>query len=133
MSMKITEYPFPDDPAATGYCVFPAELEDDELVFFHATPAENLEAIVNDGFIPDPAGVSGLQSVSFARRSMMALTHAMTKRGNSPVAYCIFAARYKTLDRKGIKENPSDIHDYTLDPAPEIIGYCIIPATYRHQ
>jgi len=132
--MGIIEYPFPDDPAATGYCVFPAELENDGLVFFHATREENREAIMKEGFkIPDPTGVSGLPSVSFARQSMAALTHAMNKRGNSPVAYCILAVRYKTLDRKGIKENPSDIHDYTLDPAPEIIGYCIVPATYRHQ
>jgi hypothetical protein len=44
--MEIVEYPFPDEPAATGYCVFPTALEDEELVLFHATLAANLEAII---------------------------------------------------------------------------------------
>ena len=41
--------------------------------------------------------------------------------------------RYEKLDRLGIIVNTSDIHDYTLEPLPEIIGYCIIPATYVHR
>ena len=44
--MEIVEYAFPDEPAATGYCVFPTALEDEELVLFHATLAANLEAII---------------------------------------------------------------------------------------
>jgi hypothetical protein len=43
--MDPEEYPFPDEPAKTGYCVFPAALENEELVLFHATPAANLESI----------------------------------------------------------------------------------------
>jgi hypothetical protein len=132
--MEIVEYPFPGEPAATGYCVFPAALEDDELVLFHATPAENLESIIKHGFrIPDPTGNSGLQSVSFAKRSVAALIHAMTMRAKRPGAYCILAVRYGTLDRRGLRLNVSDIHDYNLDPAPEIIGYCMVPAIYKHM
>lgn len=131
--MKIMEYPFPDEPAATGYCVFPAELEDDELVLFHATPAENLEAITKDGFrIPDAEGKNGLPSVSFAKRSVAALTHAMNKRAGQPGAYGILAVRYKTLSREGLQINLCDVHDYTLDPAPEIIGFCMVPVSYAH-
>lgn len=131
--MAIAKYPFPDDPAATGFCVFPPALEDDELVLFHATPAENFEAIEKDGFrIPDPAGKSGLSSVSFAKRSSMALTHAMTMRKKQPGAYYILAVRYQTLNRQGLKVNLSDIHDYTLAPPPEIIGCCTVPISYVH-
>lgn len=131
--MAIIEYDFPDDPAATGYCVFPDELEDAELVLFHATAAENRQSIIDAGFrIPDPTGVAGLPSVSFAKRSIAALTHAMTMRNSRPGPYCILAVRYESLDRQGLKINISDVHDYTLDPAPAIIGFCIVPESYAH-
>jgi hypothetical protein len=124
---------YPEDPSATGYCVFPAELEDDELVLFHATSANNVESIIEHGFrIPDKSGIHGLPSVSFAKKSVGALTHAMNMRAKQPGEYCILAVRYETLDRDGLKVNYSDIHDYTLDPAPEIIGCCKVPASYQH-
>lgn len=132
--MTIIKYDFPDDPASSGYCVFPAALEEDELVLFHATPAENRDAIFRDGFkIPDPEGVAGLPSVSFGKKSVAALTHAMTMRASRPGAYCIIAVRYSSLDRRGLQVNASDIHDYRLDPPPEIIGYCDVLATYEHR
>jgi hypothetical protein len=131
--MKITSYAFPTDPALSEYCVFPKVLEDDELVLFHATPAENFDAILCDGFkIPDSEGVFGLQSVSFGKRSVIALTHAMNRRKNKPGVYCIIAVRYETLDREGLTLNLSDIHDYKLRPAPKIIGYIDVPETYKH-
>ena len=131
--MEEVEYPFPEEPAATDYCVFPAALEEEELVLFHATPAEILESILRDGFrIPDPSGNNGLASVSFAKRSDMALIHAMTKRAQKLGAYCIIVVRYESFNRLGLKNNLSDVHDYTLDPSPKIIGYCTVPASYRH-
>lgn len=132
--MAIVEYDFPETPSSSGYCVFPTALEDDELVLFHATPLDNLETIIRDGFrIPDPTGVHGLASVSFGKRSIASLTHAMTMRRTRPGPYCIIAVRYSSLDRKGLKVNADDIHDYTLDPAPEIIGFCVVPGTYEHR
>jgi hypothetical protein len=131
--MKITEFAFPTDPAASGYCVFPAELEDDELVLFHATLARNFAVIAEQQFkIPDPTGRCGLASVSFAKRSVGALNHAINERRNEPGDYCIFAVRYDTLNRPGLQVNLSDVHDFTLDPAPRIIGYCMVPASYVH-
>jgi hypothetical protein len=104
------------------------------LVLFHATPASNLAGILKSGFrIPDRTGRSGLPSVSFAKRSVAALTHAMTMRAKAPGAYCILVVRYDTLNRTGLQINVSDIHDYTLDPAPEIVGYCNVPASYVHR
>jgi hypothetical protein len=130
----IAEYPFPHDPSADGYCIFPRALEDDELVFFHATPAANLNVIKDQGFkIPDPAAIVGLASVSFAKRSIGALHHAMERRRHCPGDYSIIAVRYKKLRRPGLQENITDIHDFTLDPPPEIIGFCTVPAAYRHM
>lgn len=132
--MQVQSFRFPDDPAATDYCVFPKALEDDALVLFHATPAENLASILEKGFnIPDPKGVSGLPSVSFAKRSVSALHHAIQMRRRRPGVYAIIAVRYEDLERDGLQINTSDIHDYTLDPSPEIVGYCEIPVSYRHD
>lgn len=134
--MTISKYEMPEDLEATAYCLFPQALEDDPLVLFHATPMKNFVAIDADGFkIPNPGGApgGGLESVSFAKRSSASLTHAVTKRQTCPGDYCVFAVRYEKLDRPGIADNTSDIHDYTLEPPPQVIGYCIIPATYVHR
>jgi hypothetical protein len=131
--MEPTEHPFPENPASTDYCIFPPGLDDDELVLFHATPSENLGSILKNGFeIPDPTGDSGLQSVSFAKRSIGALNHAMNLREKRPGTYCILAVRYETLNRTGLKNNLDDIHDYTLNPPPKILCFCKIPSSYRH-
>jgi hypothetical protein len=96
--MTIVKYDLPETPSSFGYCLFPAALEDDELALFHATPHENREAIFRDGFqIPDPKGITGLPSVSFGKRSIAALTHAMNMRTSRPGAYCIIAVRYTSL------------------------------------
>lgn len=132
--MTVKEYAFPDDPSSQDYRVFPTQLENDEQVLFHATPEANRGAIIRDGFkFPDPQSGNPLRSVSFAKNSITALTHAMHMRKNRPGNYCIFAVRYASLDRQGLKVNLIDVHDYTLTPPPKIIGYCIVPATYLHQ
>ena len=131
--MNICEYPFPEAPADSGYCVFPDTLENDELVLFHASPAINFDSITKCGFkAADSTGVNGLSSVSFAKRSVSALTHAMTKRQTVPGKYHIFMVRYASLNHKGVTVNICDIHDRVLDPAPVIIGYCVVPTSYNH-
>ena len=134
--MTITRYEMPEDLEATAYCLFPQVLEAHPLVLFHATPMKNFDAIVAGGFkILNPGGApgGGLESVSFAKRSSGSLTHAVTKRQTCPGDSCVFAVQYEKLDRPGIVDNTSDIHDYTLEPPPQVIGYCIIPATYVHR
>ena len=127
-------YPFPEYPVQRGYCVFSRVLEECSLTLFHATPFENFYLIIDEGFKSDYQLNGGdVRSVSFAKRSCSALDHGMRKRGKNQVKWCIFAVRYKTLDRAGLRINTSYIHDDTLDPPPEIIGYCIVPANYVHK
>nr|WP_298689503.1 hypothetical protein [uncultured Dongia sp.] len=129
--MMVQEYPFPEQTAleGAGYCVFPPQLENDELVLFHGTSAENSDAILRDGFKSAVTlGTGNLTSVSFTYKSMAALTHLANRNG----ARVILAVRYETLDRRTITKNSSDIHDYTLDPAPIVIGICHLPLDYRH-
>lgn len=56
----------------------------------------------------------------------------MRMRKTVPGDYCVFAVRYQDLNRNGLKTNLSDMHDYTLTPQPDRIGFCIIPASYDH-
>ena len=131
--MSVTKYCFPDDLENAKYCVFPSELEGDELVFFHGTLAKNLHSILEDGFrIPATNDDTGLASVSFAKNSNTALNHVCTKRKSEPGTYCILAVRYECLKHDHLKVNNSDIHDYSLDPPPSVIGYCMVPSTYQH-
>lgn len=126
-------YPFPSDPSKSEFCVFPDDLEHDPLVLFHATPIGNFDAIKTGGFKSAASlGTGILTSVSFAKRSVVALTHAMSMRKDNPGAYCIFAVSYDSLERKGLVDNGVDIHDNSLDPAPKPIGYCIVAAEYHH-
>jgi len=131
--MSIVQYQFPSRPGATEYCLFPRELEKDGLILFHATSAKNAPDIIKDGFkIPDPSGENGLASVSFAKRSVSALTHAMSKRHAEPGDWVVFAVQYRSLDREGLVNNLCDINDFTLTPSPLIVGYCTVPASYEH-
>lgn len=132
--MKLKEYCFPENPKKTGYCVFPEELENDELVLFHGTLASNLTSVLKYGFkIPSKCKSGGLSSVSFAMQSSMALGHICQKFAESSEDLCILVVRYEGLDRKGLCINVSDVHDFTLDPPPEVIGYCKVPTTYQHH
>lgn len=129
-----TEYPLPDNLSERNYCVFPSDLENDPLVLFHGTARKNLDPILAKGFqLPDPKSGNPLISISFAKCSRESLTHVMDRRRSEPGEYSIIAVRYLTLERDDIADNPIDIHDYTLDPQPEILGYCIIPVSYAHR
>lgn len=131
---KPTEYPLPDNLPERHYRVFPSDLEDDPLVLFHGTARKNLDPILAEGFrLPDPKSGNPLISISFAKCSRESLALVMDRRWDEPEEYCIIAVRYLTLKRDGITENRLDIHDYVLDPQPEILGYCIIPASYVHR
>lgn len=122
-----TEYPFPDNLEASKYQLFPEDLQADDNVFFHGTSRAKAAQICSNGFI-----ISGpLLSVSFARKSSLALKYACEGRGPESPDGCVLAVRYNSLERKGILLERGILHDYTLNPQPEIIGYCIVPKLYR--
>ena len=56
--------------------------------------------------------------------------YAHYARGPESPDGCILAVRYDSLEREGIVLDLDMIHDYTLNPQPEIIGYCIVPESY---
>jgi hypothetical protein len=123
-----TVYPFPWPDEHKGYALFPKDLEDDDLVLFHGTPQRNFDAILKEGFKP----TGSLGSVSYAKKSVSALTHLMTNRIAEEV-YVVFAVRFETLKTEGIQENLSDIHVYKPDLQPLILGYVTVPHDYQHR
>lgn len=120
------EFTFPNPTGETGYRVFPDEMEDDPLIFFHGTAASNLRPIVAEGFRP----LKALTSISFARTSSLALRYACESRGPDSPDGCIIAARFSDIEPPGIKEEGFGVHVYDMSRLPEIIGYCIVPAAY---
>lgn len=92
MTLEIFEVVSPD--GENGYCVFAPELEEDDNVFFHMTPAEKKEEIIENGFLSaQELGVGSLCSVSYAKRSSSCFANI----GNSLASeYVIFAVRFET-------------------------------------
>jgi len=126
----IQEYVFPLQLREMGYRVFPANLENDETVFFHATPEKNKNEIIANGFRFDP---NGLQSMSFGTNSTVALNYAIAKRETQPGDWCILVVRYEEIaEAKRFDFGGDELHDYTLTTQPIILGYSKIPASYRH-
>lgn len=109
--------------------LFPPELENDPLIFFHGTHRKNLEPILKEGFKAFPP----TDSVSYAKSSVYSLTHIFMKQEVLTEEAVVIVVRFDTLKQQGIKENFSDIHVYKPEIQPAIIGYCIVPLTYEHK
>lgn len=129
MEVTLREFDFPWPNEKTGYRLFPAELEDDELVLFHATLKKNLQAILIEGF---RAGAP-LESVSFAKSSVYCLAHLFANCQSLAEESVVIAVRFQSLAQQGIKDNYSDIHVYKPEIQPAILGYCTIPVSYEHK
>ncbi len=132
-TIKMHVFPFPPEVASRGCDIFPLELEEDETVFFHATPAENLEKIFIEGLRPDPQNTSGLKSVTYTYRSNVALIHITNRNKYKPKDHCILVYKFDDYAMKRLIKNTTDVHDYAINPRPTLIGYCIVPYTYQHQ
>jgi len=123
-----TEYPFLGVDAPSGnYNVFPSALESDPDIYFHGTAASVLEPIIANGFRP----AKTLSSVSFSATSSLALGYACETRPADEDGVVI-AVRIETQNRAGIRKEAFGLHVDIIEPQPEIVGYCIIPASYRH-
>jgi hypothetical protein len=124
------EYPF-GTPQNNEYRVFPDELENDPEIFFDGTEETVLQAISNEGFrFPDPPKA---QSDSFSRVSSLALGYAAGMRSKASPNGCVVAVRFGAGNGPLRREEPFGLHADRFDPQPEIVGYCIVPASYDHR
>jgi hypothetical protein len=123
------EYPFCRPTEENEYRVFPDEMENDQHIFFHGTAKANLQSILRDGFkIP----VTDPKSVSFARDSSLTLVYASTPRSEPPREGCIIAVRFDDPQSPRIVPEHFGIHVSRQDALPHIMGWCIVPETYKH-
>jgi len=125
--MKEYEFPYPNEDR--GYKLFPEALENDSCILFHGTLKNKLQSIIKDGFKSFPP----LESVSYAKCSSYSLGHICQNNPNERQEdSVVIAVKFDSLNIKGIANNPSDIHVYKEEIQPKIIGYCIVPKSYRH-
>jgi len=122
----LTVYLFPDCPERDGFHLFNEELENNSMIAFHGTAEGNLQSIIEKGF-----RIEGeLQSCSFAKNSPLALRYAREKRSEASPNGCVVVVRFGSLDE--VTEESSIFYVYKLKAMPEVVGYCIVPACYRH-
>jgi hypothetical protein len=125
-----TKYEFPTEAMEErAYCAFPEGLEKDEQIYFHGTAEGSLKEILANGFTPEPP----LTSVSFTRKSSVALGYACSRRSSASPNGCIIAVRYDRVDLPGIVSEAFGIHDYRRNVSWDFVGYCVVPASYQHK
>lgn len=119
-------YSFPAFPENTSYRIFPDGLENDDRVFFHGTAECNLAPILENGFIVS----NELNSTSFSRDSSLALNYACRNRSELSPNGVVIAVRYGDLDKRFIAQEAFGVHVNSFSEPPEVIGYCVVPASY---
>ena len=139
-AIEMKKYQIRKCPCKTKGWAFPCTIEDDPLVYFHATPATNFKAIKKGGFKSkaelcgddnNPLSEDVLPSVSFGKTSSVAYAYLM-KSSTLSEKWCIFAVLYENTDPKNLREQGDSIHPCILVPPPKIIGYCFIPAGHKY-
>lgn len=129
MSRLAEEYIFPETVTEIEYRLFPSEMENDRLVFFHGTEDAKREAIFREGF----KCPGGLDSVSFSTSSALALDYACKRRHSASPDGCVIAVRFDEIDPSWDDTLPGGvIHLRDLSNQPAIVGYCVVPASYKH-
>jgi len=122
MLSPLIQFQWPSNIRDAEYRVFPDEIENDSDILFHGTSCAAFEFIQRDGF----KATKVLPSISFARQSSLALSYACNRAGNGVV----IAVRFRL--GSGLRHEHSIV--YLDDPAnqPQLVGYCLVPDSYRH-
>lgn len=123
-------FPFPgrEDLEASGYNVFPPDLESDETIFFHATAAENVENILQEGLLPGSELEGQLTTISYAENSVIALTHWIYVRNGRDGL--ILALRFKSRNELFLQNGT--YYSKKLKEQPAVVGTCEVLSTYQH-
>lgn len=126
MEIKTDKLTWPDE--ANGYCVFDSQLEDDEQIFFHMTPAKNIEGIINKGFLSaKELDLGDVSSVSYCKRSSGCFANLGCKFDTD---FVIFAVVFDCDQLNQVTNNLSDINVYHKNIQPKILRIINIPAGF---
>jgi hypothetical protein len=110
--------------------VFPDTLENDDHIFFHATAAENLKPILEEGLRPGVELGKTLITISYAPNSMIALDHWIRARADDQDGV-ILALWFETFEEIFLREGTH--LSSALKRQPEVVGKCRVPSTYDHR
>ena len=90
----------------------------------------NFENIKKQGFQPKADGE--LSSISFAKKSSLALSYACAARNNLSPKGIIIMVDISNIRQECIVDQNFGIH---LSPKfqPKIIGYCLVPENYKFK
>ncbi|PHR22508.1 MAG: hypothetical protein COA36_17765 [Desulfotalea sp.] len=117
------EYNYIQPTESNHFCLFSADLENDENVFFHVTLKENFDSILNTGFLPaSQFKPDGQKVVSYAYRSTGCLSHRDMRFLFQIVV--VFAVRFIDLNPEHVHKAPSEMYVKNAIQPNEIIGYC---------
>jgi hypothetical protein len=122
------EFPARDALVRQGYNVFSDDLEDEELIYFHATARENVERILRDGLRSGIELGGALHTISYARKSMEALNHWITIRNGREGA--ILAVKFNDHDQ--LFQQGGTIYSLALTTQPTVVAVCTISRSYQH-
>lgn len=100
------------------------EIENNEHIFFHGTAEVNFENIKKQGFQPKTDGE--LSSISFAKKSSLALSYACAARNDLSPKGIIIVVDISKIKQECIVEQSFGIH-LSSKFQPEIIAYCLVP------
>lgn len=119
---------FPGANEHLGYRIFPHDLEDDPLVFFHGTSERNLDSILQNGF--RLGLLSG--STSFAHSSELPLRYASDARKRAGEKGCVIAVRFTDITAHGVRKEGFGVDVWLLAAMPAPMAFCIVPSNYRY-
>ena len=128
--MKMYNYIQPTE--LNRYCIFPADLEDDENVFFHVTAKINFDLILKEGFLPASRFTpEGQKVVSYAYRSTGCLHHKAMRFPDEIVI--VFAVRFINVEPVNVNRQPSEMYVFNAIQPNEIIAYCELPSDFSYS
>lgn len=125
----IKEYSFNAIGEEHKYRQFPDELENDLKIYFHGTAQANFKNIKEQGFRYKEAG--NLTSISFAKNSSLALRCACEARDKESPNGILIMVDISNISPERIGGLGEDVIHLALQFKPKIIGYCIIPHSYK--
>ena len=125
---RYVEFPEREALVSRGYKVFSDDLENDELIFFHATSEENVDRILRDGLRPGIELGGVLRTISYATTSTEALTHWITVREGRDGA--ILALRFTDHDQ--LFRESGTTYSQVLKTQPTVVAICLVSSSYQH-
>jgi hypothetical protein len=112
-----------------GYRLFDDDIEEDELIVFHATPAKNQDGILADGLHPGAKFGGNLKTISYGETSRDAMIHRHYCDTKTTEDWVVLVLKFETRDE--LYNDHGTLRSGPLKKQPAIIRMMEIPAGYE--